>query len=165
MASVNSTTIVEEGAFENLPMLEHLYLNENLIENLPRKVFANLTSLELLELSGNLIQYLDPTIFQDLESLKYINLDDNKLSKLDPNLFKGLTCLENISLNGNQLCANESLELNLEDSVDYIMFRQSHGLKETDEVNEAVFNDIDRIKKSEVMDLVSVDRTMTPIDV
>jgi len=156
---------LDVGAFENLPNLEHLYLNDNMIRELKNGVFRGLTNLILLDLSNNRIQKLNPEIFSDLESLQFINLDDNELSAPDVGLFKGLENLQNISMNGNGLENFEKLDLILEESVYYVSYRRVLGVKDSEHISEEnseELNDMKRIKRESIMSKAS---TMTTIEI
>jgi len=86
------------SAIQDLPKLEELYLNNNLIKEVPNELF-NLPNLKKLELSNNKIEVIPPTI-KNLINLEEINLYNNKLKEVSNEIFN-LPNLKILKLNHN----------------------------------------------------------------
>lgn len=84
--------------------LKELYLDENLLYQLPEQI-SKLTNLKVLSLSDNLLEKL-PNSICELTQLEYLYLSGNKLQKLP----KDIINLKN--LRWLTLCDNEHLVLN-----------------------------------------------------
>ena len=76
-------------------------------------------------MSDNKLNEIDAELFEGLNSLKIIFLSNNQLKKVDTQLFKGLNKLVRINLIGNLLSEEPSLELAIEASVRYVLFKNN----------------------------------------
>ena len=87
--TVNKLDHLNNGIFYHTPRLEHLYLKNNSLSEIP--ALSNLTELRILDLSSNfLIQAYFPPSFQFLTSLVTVRLSENNLGQLSANDFKYL---------------------------------------------------------------------------
>lgn len=66
--------IIAEDAFQDLPSLEKLNLQDCNIDYFPEKLFWNLNKLKLLSLGGNPSTFISPNAFQDVSSLTWLRL-------------------------------------------------------------------------------------------
>ena len=76
--------IIENDAFSSLEQLEHIHLNNNLINFIGKNVFSNLKNLKSLDLCSNQLTYFDQE-FIGLGNSVEIFLDYNKLPSLSSN--------------------------------------------------------------------------------
>ena len=83
--------------------LTQLDLSNNLLRNLPGKIFYNLTNLKSLSLAFNLFSSLPVGLFDRLCLLTVLYLHYNQLSGIPDNLFLHLDKLTTLYLNGNQI--------------------------------------------------------------
>lgn len=74
----NGITNVEPGAFNRLPGLTNLHLQNN-ITTLQSGTFSNVTNLSGLHLAANKIQILPSGVFLGLENLSYLSLERNEI--------------------------------------------------------------------------------------
>ena len=75
-----STDGIPPGTFCQSTSLQRLNMNYNSISTLTPMWFQGLTALQSLDITYNIIEGLSDGIFCDCESLKYINLDDNAIT-------------------------------------------------------------------------------------
>ena len=68
--------------FSRLPLLSHLLLDNNQIDELPSQVFVNSTKITVLDLSHNKIRGNVPNAINQLQSLQSLSLSKNKLNVL-----------------------------------------------------------------------------------
>ncbi|KAL3860757.1 hypothetical protein ACJMK2_010830 [Sinanodonta woodiana] len=88
----------------NLPStLRKLYLNGNRIASLPERIFANLTQLQELYLGDNSIHELMEGSFTGLAGLSKLHLVANKIATLPKMVFSSLIRLISLELNKNNL--------------------------------------------------------------
>ncbi|RMZ94609.1 insulin-like growth factor-binding complex acid labile [Brachionus plicatilis] len=97
---------------QNLPALNELNLDFNLINKLDNFMFAKSAALESLSLQGNSIQFDGDTqfVFHGLSRLQRLNLARNSIKHLPDGLFKNLNSLTNLVMDKNNL--NEFDKLN-----------------------------------------------------
>ena len=107
-----------------LTTVANIQLRENKIKKVDKETFSGLENLHSIDLSQNRIKTLDKSIFNGLNKLREIWLNDNQLEMLDSNIFIGLPDLKAIYLHDNNFKC-EKLELNLEESVQYVTFNNS----------------------------------------
>ena len=120
----NKISYVAPSVFEDLPQLEVLLLQGNLLtqfggsrpqlnrpewggangEHQPNGGVAPCT-LRRLELSANRLTAIAPAVFQDAVRLGVLTLDNNALSVLPPGLFRGAANIRLLHLNNNKLTA------------------------------------------------------------
>nr|CAB3263515.1 leucine-rich repeat-containing protein 27 [Phallusia mammillata] len=95
-----SITSVPEEIFM-LPHIQHLYLEENLIKQLPDNFFDHLPNLQWLDLRNNQLTCIPVSIGRH-QSIKNLLLEGNALTHLP--LQMGMTkCLTGLNLRGNPL--------------------------------------------------------------
>ena len=111
---------VDESAFQDMKNdLEHLHLNNNVIENIHLKVFTNMTSLRKLVLSYNCLISIENNIFEGLTNLEELEITNNQIKLIYPQALSGLSKLKRLILAHNQLqnifpdTFNNLTELNL----------------------------------------------------
>lgn len=95
--------MIHEQAFQDLAQLENLYLNDNLLSDLPRLAFKGLSRLKMLNLGGNQLTNVSKTWFSDLVELEVLYLDRNQLLYIAEGAFENLTSLITLHLNSNNL--------------------------------------------------------------
>ncbi len=92
------------GAFDGLSQLESLTLTGNQLATLPAGAFRGLPELEFLYLQDNSpLTTLPARVFAELSSLTSLRLDASMLRTLDSEAFAGLTSLTSLRLEGNRL--------------------------------------------------------------
>jgi hypothetical protein len=91
------------GTFNNLSILNRLYLENNRIRKLQPGIFNNLLNLKKLLLKDNQIRELKVGIFNNLPSLILLDLQDNEIQELYPDTFINLPELKELKLNNNQI--------------------------------------------------------------
>ena len=79
--SRNYINSISPGIWRFLPLLEHLYLNENRIKTVPRGIFIRLRNLELLDLSRNPLKSLAED-FGALPELRALLLEHTALGDM-----------------------------------------------------------------------------------
>ncbi len=107
-----------------LTTIADIQLRENEIKQVDKEAFNGLENLHSIDLSQNEIKILDKSTFSGLIKLREIWLNNNQLEMLDKNVFIGLPDLKAIYLHENNFKCDK-LELNLEESVQYITFNNS----------------------------------------
>ncbi len=80
-----------------------VYLNGNVIKNIPAGVFGHLTQCTHLNLESNIISSIDAQAFSGLDSLEDLRLFDNRISVIPVELFTGLSKLKFLGLSKNQI--------------------------------------------------------------
>lgn len=83
--------------------MEYLYLNDNLISELPENSFDGLRCLKMLNLGGNFLRNISNTWFRDLGELEVLYLDRNRINYIEDRAFENLTSLVALHLNSNNL--------------------------------------------------------------
>ncbi|XP_030632241.1 prolargin [Chanos chanos] len=98
----NRIRTVDKQVFEKLPNLIYLYMERNLLKEVPSDLPV---SLEQLRLSRNQISKIPPGAFSKMEHLVLLDLHHNKLSdsNLGKNIFKDLKNLMQLNLAHNIL--------------------------------------------------------------
>ncbi|KAM3606459.1 uncharacterized protein V6R79_016895 [Siganus canaliculatus] len=91
--SNNKISLLRNGSFYGLAILEKLDLKNNLISTVEPGAFRGLLALRKLDLSDNRIGCLSPEMFLDLGSLSKLNLSGNIFSTLTVGLFTHLVAL------------------------------------------------------------------------
>jgi Leucine-rich repeat (LRR) protein len=74
---------IEEEAFQHLPNLVKIGLDNNEIRSLSAGIFKNNQKLEVIELYKNKIKMIAPETFQNLDQLRYVGLETYKCSNKD----------------------------------------------------------------------------------
>ncbi|XP_078065878.1 extracellular matrix protein 2 [Mustelus asterias] len=98
----NSITTIPAGAFNGVPNLELIDLSRNKIRssNIDPEAFKRLKKLERLYMDQNLLIQMPLQLPRTLVELK---LNDNLLQRLDEETFEGLNKIVNLDLEGNEL--------------------------------------------------------------
>lgn len=78
---------IAPGAFQNLPNLTNLAMNDNEIISVRNGVFNNL-NISVLFLQRNAIETIDTEAFDNMPNLYRIKLNSNKIASWDSNWFK-----------------------------------------------------------------------------
>ncbi|XP_029305333.1 adhesion G protein-coupled receptor A3 [Cottoperca gobio] len=91
--SNNKISLLRNGSFYGLAVLEKLDLKNNLISTLEPGAFRGLLALRRLDLSNNRIGCLSAEMFLDLGNLSKLNLSGNIFSTLTVGLFTHLVAL------------------------------------------------------------------------
>lgn len=94
---------IPEGAFQHLPNLSSLVLDNNRLGRIDKGAFITLTQLKTLNLSCNELSSLHRDVFGDLYNLRELLLGSNKLNDVDTFLFSNLTNLKMLDLRRNHL--------------------------------------------------------------
>ena len=68
---------IHVDTFDNIPLLERLFLDNNQLDELNKDVFRNLKKLTALDLSNNRLSLIDKHLFKPLAHLNTLNLDNN----------------------------------------------------------------------------------------
>ncbi|XP_033104751.1 toll-like receptor Tollo, partial [Anneissia japonica] len=124
--SYNDITEICRGAFEGLPKLTKLVLNDNYITRISDD-FAKLTLIEELFLNDNSIQRIDSASFSTNVNLTHLYLHNNQLQALPNGTFNPLKRLKLISLHNNKFrcgCTLLWLKQWINDNI-YIVLRPS----------------------------------------
>ncbi|KAI7806435.1 toll-like receptor 21 [Triplophysa rosa] len=101
--SLGSFEKIPEQAFQHLPNLSSLVLNNNQLGNIDKGAFINLTELKTLNLSCNNLSSLHRDVFGDVYNIRELLLGSNKLTDIDSLLFSNLTNLKTLDLRRNRL--------------------------------------------------------------
>ncbi|XP_026791447.1 prolargin isoform X2 [Pangasianodon hypophthalmus] len=98
----NRIRSIEKQVFQKLPNLLHLYMQRNLLKEVPSNLPAG---LEQLRLSRNQISKIAPGAFNKMKDLALLDLHHNKISdsNLAKNIFKDLKNLVQLNLAHNIL--------------------------------------------------------------
>lgn len=99
----NRITEIHSGAFEDLPNLNTLLLNNNHVTSIHNGAFRGLKNLRFLYLYKNRIREIGSKVFQGLYRLEQLYLHYNGIEKLAPGVFSGLKRLERLFLHNNRL--------------------------------------------------------------
>ncbi|XP_030834418.1 toll-like receptor 3 [Strongylocentrotus purpuratus] len=112
LSSNPSLTFVDDlppGIFQQLSVLQDLYLDDCHITTLHPLVFSGLESLQKLSLKGNNIKHTHVDVLSGLGQIKSINFEGNRISYLEEQMFSNNWNLTNLSLRNNRLTRlNES---------------------------------------------------------
>jgi hypothetical protein len=97
---------VENDAFVNLPFLQVINLNHNLIKTMNPKGFSHLPNLSTFYVCCNKLEELERGFFPFLQrSNPVILLNNNNISKVDLGVFEEMTASEVTIDLSNKLCA------------------------------------------------------------
>ena len=94
---------IEDGAFIGCLHLEELWLYDNPLGQVSRRVLSDVPTLLRLALGMSELKLLPEDLFQDLVNIKTIDLTGNRLRSLPAHIFAGLVNLKNVDLEENQL--------------------------------------------------------------
>uniref|UniRef100_A0A1I8ECL6 Leucine Rich Repeat family protein n=1 Tax=Wuchereria bancrofti TaxID=6293 RepID=A0A1I8ECL6_WUCBA len=113
----NQINYIAPMAFMNVPLLEHLYLRNNLISSIQtERLFQVFKNLEVLDLSENMLTKVPS--FKELSNLRQIHLRHNKISRVETLAFSSNRKLQLISLQSNKITA---MSRNSFDSLDELV--------------------------------------------
>lgn len=73
---------IEPFAFKGLSKLETLIMDENIIEDLPDKIFKDLVNLQHVGVKNSNLKSVKSELFGDLWQLNFIDFADNKISEI-----------------------------------------------------------------------------------
>uniref|UniRef100_A0A493TJX0 Leucine rich repeat containing G protein-coupled receptor 6 n=1 Tax=Anas platyrhynchos platyrhynchos TaxID=8840 RepID=A0A493TJX0_ANAPP len=99
----NLISVVPEKSFEGLLSLRHLWLDDNALTEIPVRALNHLPALQAMTLALNQIWHIPDYAFQNLSSLVVLHLHNNRIQRLGANGFDGLHNLETLDLNYNEL--------------------------------------------------------------
>uniref|UniRef100_A0A8C0I9A2 Leucine rich repeat containing G protein-coupled receptor 6 n=1 Tax=Bubo bubo TaxID=30461 RepID=A0A8C0I9A2_BUBBB len=99
----NLISVVPEKSFEGLLSLRHLWLDDNALTEIPVQALNHLPALQAMTLALNQIWHIPDYAFQNLSSLVVLHLHNNRIQSLGANGFDGLHSLETLDLNYNEL--------------------------------------------------------------
>ncbi|XP_074838113.1 adhesion G protein-coupled receptor A2 [Carettochelys insculpta] len=94
LLSNNKITVLKNGSFFGLRVLEKLDLKNNLISTVQPGAFLGLSELKRLDLSNNRIGCLSASVFQGLTNLLRLNVSGNIFSSLQAGVFDQLPSLK-----------------------------------------------------------------------
>ncbi|KAM4837134.1 adhesion G protein-coupled receptor A2 isoform 2-T2 [Thomomys bottae] len=94
LLSNNKITVLRNGSFLGLSLLEKLDLKNNVISTVQPGAFLGLGELKRLDLSNNRIGCLTSETFQGLPRLLRLNISGNIFSSLQPGVFDELPALK-----------------------------------------------------------------------
>ncbi|KAL1444815.1 hypothetical protein MTO96_029446 [Rhipicephalus appendiculatus] len=94
----NLITELPANSFLGLSKLKQLFLQRNQIRNISVSALSDLTNLKTLDLQANLIQLLPNYVFSNLSDLQTLDISHNLLQLLQPQCFQGLDALETLQM-------------------------------------------------------------------
>ena len=94
---------IDPTAFQGIPKLRKLHLQNNVLRTIKRQMFASLTSLTELDLGNNRISNIEAQSFSGLANLRELNLLGNRLPKLDDIMMRYPSTLNAMYLDQNKL--------------------------------------------------------------
>lgn len=100
---VNLLTQLMPNTFAQLTNLNSLSLNGNRLATLPSGSFSHLTALRSLSLGANRFASMTSALFAGLSSLTFLDLSQNVLSQVPADLFQHTTQLEFLGMTVNRL--------------------------------------------------------------
>lgn len=100
--SFNNLTVIENGSFHFLIILNTLMLRGNRIAELPKGELQNRVTLQTLDLGQNQISTVTFDAFTGLR-LRNLSLDNNRISSFNETALRGLAEVLELRLNGNNL--------------------------------------------------------------
>lgn len=101
--SLGSIEKIPEQAFQHLPNLSSLVLDNIQLGTIDKGAFINLTELKNLNLSFNNLSSLHRDVFDAVYNLRELLLGSNKIAEIDSLLFSNLTNLQTLDLHRNCL--------------------------------------------------------------
>jgi Leucine rich repeat len=104
----NQISEIPSNEFTYLLSLKKVYLDENDLKTIDKKLFVNNVNLQIVSLSACYIDQLHFKTFSTLSMLQEINLSLNRLVSLDSELFRNNVNLITIDLSYNNLQEIES---------------------------------------------------------
>ncbi|XP_075391732.1 immunoglobulin superfamily containing leucine-rich repeat protein [Tenrec ecaudatus] len=101
--SANRLPALPGGAFEEVPLLQSLWLAHNEIRTVAAGALAPLGHLKSLDLSHNLISDFAWSDLHNLSALQLLKMDSNELTSIPRGAFRSLRALRSLQLNHNRL--------------------------------------------------------------
>ena len=148
---------------KNIPScVQKLYLDNNLITQIPPKAFSELHNLSVLSLTKNVITDVFPGAFNGLQRLNRLDLKNNQLYSLDKAFFNGLDSLTSLYLSQNKLRAipDVGLSRNLSKlDLEHNQFSSAHfpdGYSQLQKLKSVVLSNNINIKSLNHTDLLSL---------
>ena len=117
---LNREVLIER--FKHLEVKTAIEMRDSQIDQIEVDTFQGLYRLMTIDLGQNQIVQIDKNTFSGLTNLREIWLNNNQLKYIHPETFSGLTSLRTIYLHENYFECKK-LELTLEESVQYITFK------------------------------------------
>lgn len=102
---------IKSFAFSNLVSLKQLVLTDNKLTKVYKKTFRDLNQLEILELGSNRITDIENYSFETNTSLAHLNLRNNKITSICKKTFKGITSVEGILLDSDRKGYRKTVEI------------------------------------------------------
>ena len=99
----NEIERVDNGTFVDLEYLLKLYLNHNKISAIYKETFLGLGRLQILELDWNHLTFLHRGTFRYLSSLKNLAVNYNKIAFIQDGSFEGMDFLLKLEVRGNRI--------------------------------------------------------------
>ncbi|XP_017916347.1 PREDICTED: leucine-rich repeat-containing G-protein coupled receptor 6 isoform X1 [Capra hircus] len=99
----NLISLVPDRSFEGLTSLRHLWLDDNALTEILVRALGHLRALQAVTLALNRIGRVPDYAFWNLSSLVVLHLHNNRIQHLGAHSFEGLRSLESLDLNYNQL--------------------------------------------------------------
>ncbi|CAC5402793.1 unnamed protein product [Mytilus coruscus] len=99
----NPITTIEEGTFQNMPLLHRVLLQGCNISTIETGAFMTLPNLQYLYLDNNQITTIQKGAFKDLPALRYIWLYNNQITAIPRGIFDDLKALTNLDMQNNQI--------------------------------------------------------------
>ncbi|KAH6930843.1 hypothetical protein HPB50_019729 [Hyalomma asiaticum] len=94
----NLITELPANSFLGLSKLEQLFLQRNQIRNISESALSDLVNLKTLDLQANLIEVLPNHVFSNLSNLQTLDISQNLLQLLEPQCFQGLDALQTLHM-------------------------------------------------------------------
>ncbi|KAM6203087.1 immunoglobulin superfamily containing leucine-rich repeat protein [Rhynchocyon petersi] len=101
--SANRLSGLPGGAFDEVPLLQSLWLAHNEIRTVAAGALASLGQLKSLDLSHNLISDFAWNDLHNLSALQLLKMDNNELAFIPRDAFRSLQALRSLQLNHNCL--------------------------------------------------------------
>ncbi|XP_045128583.1 leucine-rich repeat-containing protein 4C-like isoform X6 [Portunus trituberculatus] len=100
----NPISVLNEGAFDGLVMLERLSLYDNHITHINDNAFKGIgRKLMRLNLGKNKLKYIPTDTFHPLTNLEVLDLHENRISQIPDGAFEGLRKLDMLKLEHNEI--------------------------------------------------------------
>ncbi|CAF1035150.1 unnamed protein product, partial [Brachionus calyciflorus] len=90
---------LDKEIFKDLKHLKILELDENLIEELPEKIFENNTNLQKISIKNNKLKEVDLDTFCSLSKLEILDLSKNKINCIRGSYSTKIPCIFDFSFN------------------------------------------------------------------
>jgi Leucine-rich repeat (LRR) protein len=124
--SNNRLPLIERTTFKTLNSLDYLNVSSNFIQYIYQDQFSSLVNLVDLDMSNNTIEYFDSKTFSDLISLENLCIHMNRLKTIDK--LDGLSSIRNIYLDISLLLENFTNVVNLRNSIQVKLHKESRNI-------------------------------------